>query len=375
MFKNSLKIARIFGINIEVDISWILVFLLFTYSLSVGYFPNVIPEYDESMYLIMGIIVTVFVFLSVLVHEFAHSLTAIREGISIKRITLFIFGGVAHLEEEPTTPSSELKITIMGPLSSVVLGIIFGGLYLLFESGTPIGEGLFFLARINFVVGIINLVPAFPLDGGRILRSLIWKFKNDLVTATKISVYAGSVFAFLLISFGFIVIFTTSLFGLWYVFMGWLLYQAGHSSYTQVVLKNSLSGITVSDVMTDRVIIVPPYITIEKLIDQFYKYKVGAFPVVEDDGRVSGIVTLNDVKGITKNKWYFTRVDDIMTPIEECYVLAPDEEAVEAMMKMANNNASRILVMENGELKGILSNTDMMRLIKMKSMFDGIAEQ
>lgn len=375
MFKNSLRIARIFGINIEVDISWVLVFLLFTYSLSVGYFPTVLPEYDEAIYWVAGIIVTILVFASILVHELAHSLTALKEGISIKRITLFIFGGVAHLEEEPKTPASELKITILGPVSSILLGGFFAVVYLLMQPGTIISEGVFFLARINLVVGVINLVPAFPLDGGRILRALLWRFKNDLVTATKISVYAGSAFAFLLISIGFIVTFTTSLIGLWYVLMGWLLYQAGHSSYTQVVLKNSLSGIYVSEVMTERVITVPPYITIEKLVDQFYKYKVGAFPVVEDNGSVSGLVSLNDVKSVPKNKWYLTRVDDIMTAVEECYILRPDEEAVEAMMKMANNNANRILVMENGELKGILSNTDMMRLIKMKSMFDGITKQ
>jgi len=354
--------------------SWLIVFILFTYSLSVGYFPNVLPEYDEGVYWITGVIVTIFVFASVLVHELAHSLTAIKEGISIKRITLFIFGGVAHLEEEPKTAASELKITILGPISSILLGGFFGLLYLLVQSGNLIGESLFFLARINLVIGVINLVPAFPLDGGRILRALLWKFKQDLVTATKLSVYAGTGFAFLLISFGFIVTFTTSLFGLWYVLMGWLLYQAGHSSYTQVVLKNSLSGVYIADVMTERVITVPPYITIGKLIEEFYKYKVGAFPVLEDDGTVNGLVSLNDVKTIKRDKWGLTRVDDIMTPIEECYVFRPDEEAVEAMMKMANNNASRILVIENGELKGILSNTDMMRLIKMKSMFDGITE-
>lgn len=375
MFKNSFKVWKIFGIDIEIDVSWLIVFFLFTYSLSVTYFPNVLPGYDELFYWITGVLVTLVVFASVLVHELAHSLTAIKDGISINRITLFIFGGVAHLEEEPKTPGSEFKISILGPLSSVLLGVIFGGMYFLIQPGNLISEALYFLARINLFIGLINLVPAFPLDGGRILRSIIWRFKNDLVFATKMSVYSGSVFAFILIALGFVITFSTSLFGLWYVLIGWLLYQAGQTSYTQVALKNSLSGLTVSEVMSESVVVVPPYIVVEKLIDKFYKYKVSAFPVVEDDNSVRGLVSINDVKALPKSKWNLTRVDDIMTPLEECYVMDPGDEAVEAMMRMANNNVSRILVIEEGQLRGILSNTDMMRLIRMKSMFDGITER
>ncbi len=368
MFSNSIKLTRLFGIDVELDFSWLIIFMVFSFSLATGYFPGIIPEMEDWVYWLMGIFTTVLLFTSVLIHEFAHSLMAIREGHDIKKITLFIFGGVAQLDEEPKTSPAEFKITIVGPLSSIVVALLFWLIYLIFPFELPITQIWAFLANINLTISLVNMVPAFPLDGGRILRAIIWYYKKDQLLATKISVIAGSIFAFLLIGFGFLITVTVSVMGLWYIFLGWLLYQAGQSSYSQVSLKNTLSGYRVKDVMSREVVVVSTEQTVEELIDEFYKYKVSAFPVV-GGSYLAGLVTMNQVKTVDRAKFGQTKVRDIITPLSECIVMEPENEAVDAMMKMAQHNAGRVLVMRDGYLVGILSHTDMMRLVKMKTLF------
>ncbi len=369
MFRNSVKIFQIFGIDVELDISWFLVFFLFSFTLSRHYYPQELPGIQDTVYWVLGISTTIIVFISVLIHELAHSLMAINEGIPINKITLFIFGGVAQMKKEPELPQAELKISVVGPLSSIVLSAIFGILFLVFPRGIPFSEFVWFLARMNLLVGILNLIPAFPLDGGRILRAFLWMRKGNLLNATRIAVAAGSYFAFFAMGIGFVMLFISgSVWGLWYIFLGWLLYQSGQSSYSQVALKESLSGIKVRDVMSDRVQVVGTNLSIEKLIEEFYKHKFGAFPVM-DDSILKGLITMNRLKDIPKSQWTKTAVGEVMVPLEHCLVVGPDEEAVEAMMKMASEGAGRALVVQEDRLLGILSNTDMMRLIKIKTMF------
>ncbi|RQD77398.1 MAG: CBS domain-containing protein [Candidatus Syntrophonatronum acetioxidans] len=369
MFRNAIKIFRIFGIDVDIDISWFVVFFLFSFTLSEHYFPEVLPGVDLTTYWTLGITVTILIFVSVLIHELAHSLMAIKEGIPINKITLFIFGGVAQMKKEPEEPSSELKIAIIGPLSSITLGVIFGILYLVLPEGQAVTAGVEFLSRINFVVGTINMIPAFPLDGGRVLRGLLWLWKKNLLLATRIAVTAGSVFAFFAMGFGFIILFTLgSIWGLWYIFIGWLLYQAGQSSYSQVALKESLSGIKVEEVMSREVQTIEAGFSISYLIDKFYEYRYGAFPVVEKDS-LRGLVSINHAKEVSREKWEEVKVEDIMTPMEDCIVTSPEEEAVDVMIKMAGEGAGRALVVKDDKLMGILSNTDMMRVIKLRTLF------
>ncbi len=370
MFRNAIKIFNIFGIDVELDISWFLVFLLFSFTLSQHYFPQVLPETDVVIYWILGISVTILVFISVLIHELAHSLTAMKEDIPISKITLFIFGGVAQMKKEPEFPASELKIAIMGPLFSIILAAIFGFLFLVLPAGRPVTEGVWFLTRVNFIIGTINLIPAFPLDGGRVLRALLWLWKDNLLFATRVAVSAGSFFAFFAMAMGFIILFSLgTIWGLWYIILGWLLYQAGQTSYSQVALKESLSGIKVAEVMSRDVKQIDPDLNISKLVEKFYKYKFGAFPVAYNSS-LQGLVTLNQVKDVPKPNWETTKVSEVMTPIQDCIIMSPDQEAVEAMLKMASEGAGRVLVVEDNRLTGILSNTDMMRLIKLKTILD-----
>ena len=372
MFRNTINIVKIFGIDVELDISWFLVFFLFSFTLSSHYYPQVLPDTENAIYWVLGISTTIAVFISVLIHELAHSLMAIKEGIPINKITLFIFGGVAQMKKEPDLPAAELKISVVGPLSSIFLSAMFAAFYFILPQETPLSEGVWFLARMNLIVGVLNLIPAFPLDGGRILRAFLWMWKDNLLNATRIAVLAGSYFAFFAMGLGFVMLFMAgTVWGLWYIFLGWLLYQAGQSSYSQVALKESLSGIKVKDVMSEQVQVVDTGTTIDELVEEFYKYKFSAFPVMEDSV-LKGLITMNRIKDIPKAEWGRTEAGEVMAPLEHCLVVQPDSEAVEAMMKMASEGAGRALVVQEDSLVGILSNTDMMRLIKMKTMFGSL---
>jgi len=367
----SLRVGKIFEIDLEIHFSWLIIFIFFSYALAEQY-KYVLPEMESMYYWLAGITTTVFVFVCVLLHELGHSLTAIKEGISIRKITLFIFGGVAQLEHEPKSSMSELKITLAGPLVSLALALIIG--VLAFFIGNLLNEAfteslpllfLVYLAYVNFVMGIFNLIPAFPLDGGRLLRSIIWQFSGNLLSSTRIAVSIGSFIAFLGMAYGFYTILIMgNLLGLWFVFLGWMLHQAGQSSYSQLLFNQAFSGVSIKEIMTTEPHTVPPDMTIKDLVEKFYHHKVSAFPVVYGS-TLHGIVSLNHVKETPQEKWSYLTVSYIMTPLKNCTVVSSEEEAVKVMTKMAVENIGRVLVVDQDRLVGILSRTDMMRLLKM----------
>jgi Zn-dependent protease/predicted transcriptional regulator len=363
---SSFRLMTIRGIPVEIHFSWLLIFFLFSLTLAQGYFPTVVENQNQTMFWVAGILTTVVLFASVLTHEFGHSLVAIREGIPIKKITLFIFGGVAQMESEPTNPSTELKVTAAGPLTSLLIAILFGAVYYLFFSpGQIISEAIFFVARLNLIMAIFNLIPAFPLDGGRIFRSLVWLFGKNMLRATRIAVGLGAVLSFLAMGLGFLMIFIQGdLWGLWLIFLGWMINQAGQSSYSQLVFKETFSGMKVAELMSTDLVTVSPDDTLEELAESFLHHKYGAFPVVYGS-TTHGLVSLQNMKEYPREKWSETRISRILTPLKEAMVLEPDSDAAEVMMKMAAQNIGRALVMKNGDLVGLLSRTDMMRFMQM----------
>jgi len=363
---NTMRIITIKGIPVEIHVSWFLAFFLFTIFLSLGYFPLEAADLPMLNYWLAGLLTTLFIFVSVLTHEFGHSLVAIKEGIPIKKIVLFIFGGVAQMEAEPATPSAEFKITAAGPLTSLLIALFLGAIYYLSGTGEHIiGKALFFLIRLNFIVALFNLIPAFPLDGGRLLRAVIWQFIKNLLKATRIAVNIGSFFSFLGMGIGFLLIFLNSdISGLWLIFLGWMIYQAGQSSYSQLVFKETFSGMKISEIMSANPQTVSPDVTLDELADQFLLYKFGAFPVVYGS-TTHGLVSLQNLREIPREKWPDTRVSQIMTPLKEIMVTEPDKDAAAVMMKMAAENTGRALVMDRGDLVGLISRTDMMKFIQM----------
>jgi Zn-dependent protease/CBS domain-containing protein len=360
------RLGRVFGISIEVHISWLIVVALFSLTLARTYFPGVLPGLPPETYWTAGILTTAVIFASILAHELAHSLAAIREGISIKRIVLFIFGGVAQMEMEPDRPVAELKITAAGPLTSLAIAFFLGAIYfLLLSPGIIFSQALFFVARLNLILAVFNLLPAFPLDGGRLLRSAIWHFSKNLLRATRIAVAFGSLFSFLAMGAGFLLILVEgTIWGLWYIILGWMIYQAGQSSYSQLVFRQTFAGIKVAEIMSANPRTIPPDLNLQHLAEQFMEHKFGAFPVFYGSS-THGLVSINQLKEVPREKWPFTSVVSIMTPLKECVVIGPQADAAEIMMKMAAGGEGRALVMEEGRLVGILSRTDMMRFMQM----------
>lgn len=362
----SFRLGRILGINIDIHFSWLLALGLFSLTLAGNYFPSVLPNLAVRTYWIAGIVTTLFIFISVLAHELAHSLVAIKEGISIKKIVLFIFGGVAQMEMEPDRPLAELKITAAGPATSLAIALFLGAVYYLFlPQDNLAGQAVFFVARLNLFVALFNLLPAFPLDGGRLLRSAVWHFGRNLLRATRIAVGIGSFLSILAMGLGFLLVFFQGwIWGIWYIFLGWMIYQAGRTSYSQLVFRETFAGVKVAQIMSKDPQTVLPEMTLQELTEQFMAHKYGAFPV-QYGSTTHGLVSLHQIKTVPRERWPYTSVVRIMTPLKECTVTGPGADAAEVMIKMAARGEGRALVMEGGRLVGLVSRTDMMRFMQM----------
>ena len=344
---------------------------LVSWNLAGSYFPQVLKGYPRSIYWIYGLGTSILLFLSVLIHELCHSLVSRREGIRVRRITLFIFGGIAQIEKEPESPKSELKIAIAGPASSAIIFGIFTALtYFAVEIVRiyPLKFAFEFLAYVNGVLALFNMVPGFPLDGGRIFRAILWKRKKDLKKATFIASRAGKVFAGVLMFLGFINFFTGNVVGgIWFVLIGLFLIQAAESSYYQVVMKLALSGVPVKSIMTEQVITVESSLTIRELVDDYFlRYHHICYPVIEY-GRAAGIIEVKDAKKVPKEEWTTTHVRELMTVLLEETSLHPRDEAVEALSKMVKTGRGRLPVVEGGEFKGIVTRRDIMNFLQIKT--------
>jgi Zn-dependent protease/CBS domain-containing protein len=359
---------RIWGIPVRVHVSWLVIVGLLTWSLSVGYFPQVVPDLPAAAYWTKGLLATLLLFVSVLLHELSHSIAARWYGIPVSGITLHIFGGVSQLEREPDRPGMEFAVAIVGPLTSfaIAAALVVGQGIL---QPAPGGRAVMaYLVLVNTVVGIFNLVPGFPLDGGRLLRSLLWKLKGSLHWATRVATGVGSGFAFVLIGLGvFRVLRGEFVGGLWFVLIGMFLRQAAQGSYQQLVLRHTLAPLKVQDIMRREVIQVPPDLPVGRVVDEFFwRHHVSTFPIV-GDGRVVGILTLDRVKQLPRERWAETPARDVMVPFSDALATTPDSSAWEAFEKLARNGVGRLAVMDRGRLVGYLSIRDVVHILALRS--------
>jgi len=362
-------IGRIRGIDIEINFSWLLIFALMTYMLATSYFPLNYPDWGPALWWLLGASAALLLFASVLLHELCHSLVSVSLGLPVKRITLFIFGGVAQIEGEPDEPMKELKIALAGPAMSIVLGIVFLLLAgVLAGAGTPQYVSVLFayLGTINLMLAAFNLVPAFPLDGGRVLRAILWHFKGDMQGATRIAASAGGAFGYTLIFLGIFLVLAGNLAnGIWMAFIGWFIAQAAQSSYQQMLLSDIFTKIPVRDFMTTQVVIVDYFISVQDLVDKyFYKHKYAFFPVRQQD-QITGIVSLNNVRNLPQADWPRTTVGRIVTPLQENLIVRPDEAVAAVMNKLFANGVGRVLVMEGSQLLGLVSRTDVLNYMRI----------
>jgi len=370
---NNIKLVKIFDIQIQIHASWFIVFLLISWTLATSYFPYFYPRLDSFVCWSMGVVAAILLFGSVLLHELSHSLVARKNGLPVRKITLFIFGGIAHMSDESPNASTEFKMAIAGPACSLVLALTFMSLSYFLKSANlwlPVYAVIKYLALINTVLAVFNLVPGFPLDGGRVLRAIIWYYTGDLKKSTLIASRIGKGFAILLGGFGLLnILFAHNLIGgLWLMFIGFFLHQAASMGYMQVSLKKALSGILVKDIMKEDVVAVLDSITIETLInDYFFKYHYQSFPVVSGR-KLEGVITLNKIRQISKDKWGQLNVADVMDKDIDAVTVCPSDEAVSVINKIIKNDIPQVLVINTDkEVIGLLTRRDIMQVLKLRT--------
>ena len=350
----SLKIATVMGIPIRVHFSWLIIFGLITWSLSTFYFPKAAPFMPARLYWVSGAAAALMLFVSVALHELSHSFVALRYKLPISNITLFIFGGVAQMTGEPPSAKVEFRMAIAGPLSSIVLAGVFFAVYSVLAD--EVLRALFgYLAELNLVLGIFNLIPGFPMDGGRVVRAFLWSRSNDYFYATrKASSYGQK------IALGFIILGVFSIFaglsgGLWLMLIGWFLYTAAQASYQQASLQEVLKGIKVENLMVRDFVNIPPGMTVSEVVNNYFlHYGYGGFPVTEDGGFL-GFVTMKEVKDVPRDKWKDTTVSEILIPHSRRWEISGDSDAMKALELMINEDKGRLLVTENGKIAGIIT--------------------
>jgi Zn-dependent protease len=360
----------LFGFDVHVDASWVLLAVLVAWTLATSVFPTVTPELSPATHWVMGIVASLGLFLSIIFHEMAHSLVARRYGIAIRGITLFIFGGVAELEREPDSARGELFMAAAGPLASLALA---AALFLLFRIVDPI-EGLdaaagviWYLGLMNGMLALFNLVPAFPLDGGRMLRAALWAWRGDLVLATRIAAAAGNVFAAILIVFGVLGILSGNFVGgVWRLLIGLFLHGAAQSSLEETLARRLLGGTEVGQVMTPSPIAVEPGVAIDQFIDGYvYRYHHRSFPVVRH-GALVGSMGTEQAAAVDRAAWPQTPVAEVMRPCTPDDVVTPRTDALAALAQMRRAGRARLFVVEGGRLVGILSLRDMLQLLSVR---------
>ena len=366
----SFRIGRIFGIDIELDYTWFIVFFLVAVLLSTDLFADRLPGLPLGVRWLVATFTTVLFFSSVLLHELAHSLVAKRLGLGISGITLFIFGGVSKMMDEPKSAGAEFKIAIAGPLMSGVLAMFFLFLAFVlrpFPGGQVLGTVFSWLGLMNGMLAVFNLLPGFPLDGGRVLRAGLWQGLADLTEATRIAATFGQVLGILMIVGGiFSFLLTMNAGWLWIALIGWFLTQMAQASYQQVVLRQALSGVPVVGAMTREVQSVPAGTTLEQVVDDYVmRYNHPAFPVV-GNGQLLGLLCLADIRGVRRQQWASVTAREVVPPVSEANTIGPHTDAWNALARMTTENCGRLLVVEAGELLGIISRTDIMRLMHMR---------
>lgn len=363
----SLRIGTIAGIEIRVHVSWLIIVVLISWSAE-SWFSASYPGWAALTYWLVGLLAALLLFASVLAHELAHSLVARARGLPVKNITLFIFGGVSDLEQEPKSAGVEFQMAFVGPITSLLIG----GLAYLFwlalaGASSPLAALLAYLALTNVLLGVFNLVPGFPLDGGRVLRSIIWKISGNLRTATRVATLLGQVIAYLLIFTGIWLFFTVDLIdGIWFGLIGWFLLNGAQAANSQMVLETMLKGVTVRQVMNASPVTISANIAVQKLVDEVLLPRGLRSVFVVQGEQLAGLITLSDIRHLPREQWEQTLVGWAMLPLERLHTATPEQSLNEVVALMATHNVNQLPVVEDGHLVGVLSREDIIRFLEVR---------
>lgn len=374
MRRHTIPVGRVLGIPLELDYSWFLVFALLTWALAVGHYPAEYKGWPASLYWIMGAVTAGMLFVSVVLHELGHSIVARRYKIPVRRITLFIFGGVSQIEAEAATAGADFRIAVAGPLVSLALAAVFTILQPAVTGVSPLLALARYLAYINLALGLFNLIPGFPLDGGRGLRAVVWGLTGDFHRATRIAASVGRGFAFVFILVGVWQIFGGNFVGgLWIVFIGWFLESAAVAQTQQVVLQDLLTGHTVAEAMSRELTAVPADVTLQQLVDQHILTSGRRSFLVQRDQAVLGLLTLHHVVQIPRVRWGATTAAQAMIPAARMRSARPDTELRAALEAMDRDGVSQLPVMVADHAVGILRREDILSFLRAARQLRGPA--
>ena len=363
--RQQIPLGRIFGISIGLDYSWFLIFVLLTWSLAVGYYPAATPGEPASVYWALGAVSTIMLFVSVLLHELGHSVTALRYGIPVRNITIFLFGGVSQIAGEAPSGGAEFWVAFSGPAVSLALAVVFRLLQAVLAGAGPVFAVVKYLAYVNGALALFNLIPGFPLDGGRVLRAILWSTTRDFRRATLIAATVGRAIAFIFIVWGVSQIFAGNFGnGLWIAFIGWFLESAAASQVRQVVLEKALAGHTVAEVMNRNYVTVPASTHLQDLVD---RHILGggrrSFVVTQGDQAV-GLITLGQMKDVPRERWVTTTVAEAMTPVGRLKRVRPDTGLWEATGELDRDGVNQLPVMVDNRILGMLGRDDVMSYLR-----------
>jgi Zn-dependent protease/predicted transcriptional regulator len=373
MLRGGIPIGRAFGISLRLHYSWFIIFVLVTWALTASYFPSAYPSWSLASRIAAGIITSLLFFGSVLVHELMHSIVSQRQGIPVQSITLFVFGGVSQITEEPKQPKDEFRMAIAGPLSSLVIGGILYGVFFGLQNSEIfaaqfIAAIAYWLGYINLALGVFNLIPGFPLDGGRVFRSLLWWRSHNLKSATRIASYIGRAIGFLFIFGGIWLIFTNYWFdGIWLALIGWFLESAAIGSYRQLLLQEMLKGHVASEIMSRDCVFISPETNIGQLVNEnILTSGRRCFPVVSDS-KIMGLMTLHNVKAVPQERWGTETVKEAMTPFDKLKWVRPDEELSSIFRTMTANDINQVPVVQDGQIVGMVTRENMLNFVNIRS--------
>jgi Zn-dependent protease/CBS domain-containing protein len=368
---SQIKLGRIAGIEIGLHYSWFLIAILIAFSLA-GHFHSVRPSWNPAVDWTVAIITALFFFVTLLLHELAHSILAKSRGLKVREITLFALGGVSQIESEASDAKSEFWIAIVGPLTSLVIGGLcvlaarLSGSMVNTEPNNPTFAVLLWLGYINLALAGFNMIPGYPLDGGRVLRAIAWWITGQMDRATRIAARVGQVVAFLFILDGVYQFFVGASFGgLWMAFIGWFLLDASRSSYLQVELMSGLRNRRVADLMERNCTEVEGYLSVRDFIDEYVLHSAGRCFIVAQDHTAKGIITPNDIKKVGRDQWEQTSLQSVMRPLTELRTVPPDMPAVKALELMGREQLSELAVARDGNLQGIFSRDQVLRFLQL----------
>jgi len=364
----SFRIGRIAGININIHISWLIILVVLTFWLGSGYFPMAYPGRSQEIYIVLGLVATILLFVSVLLHELAHSFVARARGLAVHSIVLFIFGGVSNIEQEPQTAGVEFSMAFVGPLTSLLIGALgYGFLFLLRGSQSLIVPILAYLAFTNILLGVFNLIPGFPLDGGRVLHAILWKRTGNALMATNVTTRVGQIFAYLIIVSGVFLSFSgNGLNGIFVVFTGWFLLNATQSARMQSTLDTTFEGVVVSQVMTTNVVTTPANISLQKLVDESFLAQGLRSAFVLQGDQLAGLITLSDIRHVPREQWGQTPVGLAMIPGARLHTITPQQSLKEVLPLMNGENVKQLPVVQDGKLVGVLTRDAILRSLEIR---------